>query len=124
MAYQWGRSQATATRLLSKFGMAVELKKKVVSFNPESSAKSIAIQTALFWGVQMSTREAEQEFSAIELEDGDLPLWMSVGALVPVKGDTVTTNTIDAGKQVWNIEYVDIEAPGGVTLLYKVQLRK
>lgn len=118
MSFDYARSRSTATRLLVGAGQSLTLSKPAVgSYNPATSIASSTVASSVVTGVVMDY--GVKEIDGKMVLRGDRKVMVSAGGAVPAIGDTLTIQS--EAHRVIDVRDV---APGGVTILYIVQVRR
>ncbi len=123
MAFDFTKPQATANRLLTRFGQAVTLTKTVQgSYDPTTGLITNTTTTQTGTGAVMEYNNRNVDGTLIKQGDRQLllsPFLASGGSLVaPAVGDTVTI-----GGTVYTVTQVKQVNPAGTCVMYDANLR-
>lgn len=116
-AFDYTRSQATALRLITKFGTSATLMREGAPvgpvYNPEPGT-----QTELSVTVVFDTYRSD-EIDGTLIRRDDLKVLMASGDVVP----TVEDRLKDASGNTFSIVQIDALKPGGTVLMWTMQCR-
>lgn len=110
--------QSTATKLLKKYGQVVTLTRETVSsYDPVLGVPTSS--TAEYTGYAAMFDYQLSEIDGQTIQRGDARLLLQVISVEPKNGDTVAVNGVQ-----YTVINATITAPGGVTVVYELQLRR
>jgi len=109
---------ATALKLLTKFGQAVDISRDTTSsFNPATGITTPGAQVTDS-GFGASFDYTAQEIDGTNIIKGDIRLILNSVTRTPESGDTVTIDSV-----VYRLMNVEKIAPAGTVVIYDIQLR-
>lgn len=111
------KQSSVAAKITAKGQSLTFGRKPVTSFDPGLGKKVTTPTTFTAYGV--TTRYRKSEIDGTVIQSGDVGLLLEVSATTPIVGDTVTVNSI-----IYRVMGIDPVSPGGVDILYKLNLRK
>lgn len=120
----YAATAARAAAQIKKAGQAITITRAsdgIGEFDPATGAYE-PVAPLTFSGHAVASNYRQDLVDVTLIKQGDKLFTVAAWGLgcEPMASDTLT----DAGGDVWNIVAVDIVAPAGVALLYKVQGRK
>lgn len=119
MTFDYGKTAATAARLLARFGAPVTVTRVTPgAYNPDTGSNAAgSTQTWSPSGVKLDY--TQREIDGTSIKAGDQRVYMSaVAGLDPQAGDSVTL-----GAETWRVVKSRTLAPAGVAVLLDVQVR-
>lgn len=118
MASFYANLQATAARLLTKYGQSLTFTREVeTAFNPTTGAKTNDLFTFTGYGASFDYQASEIDGELIQ--SGDIRLTLEKTSTVPAINDSVRVDDIN-----YRVMDVKKSAPGGVVVKYDLNLRK
>lgn len=115
MSFDYAKSQATASRLISSFGASVTFTRpKASTYTPGTGYTSYGLEYAASLAVVDYTTGERLDSS---LDVGDMK-GLFYGSTAPQAGDKVSW-----GGRTWRVENVKPLSPGGTVVYYELQLR-
>ncbi|MFP1634091.1 hypothetical protein ACLB6G_20365 [Zhengella sp. ZM62] len=117
MTYDYTRPEATAQRLIAKFGQSVTLTKVTKVWNDWNPGVNLTEYSAT--GAVMDY--ADREIDGTVIKAGDKRVYLSTEGLT-VEPDT--TDTLTVGGVVHSIIRVDPLNPGGTVVMWTLQVRR
>ena len=120
--FDYAKSNATALRLLTEFGHSVTLKRVTGnSYNPATGTNTPTYSTLTGTGADFDYTPGEVTRSGGLVQVADRKLYLATGGIT---SDPLPNDLVIIGAVTWTVMAVARLAPGGVTVLYTLQLRK
>lgn len=115
----YGNATATATKAIREFGQAVTITHYTVGvYDPATS--SVSSTETVQNGTAVELDYNVSEIDGVLIQRGDKKLLVSVSGITAIEPN----DTCTVGSVVYIVKSVKPLSPGGIVLLYEVQVRK